>query len=466
MNLLIRKNIYWIIPLPLILNFFYNLVNSESYFNNLPINFFEIFSLTLGLILFLIIGKFISDIFKLNSYSLGIVYFLMSFFIFDNLLLIFLKEATYNFSFYLVLSLWTIAFLFKLEYKKITFLGAYYFFQQFINKLILDKLFLNLNTNGDVEAVWLPTTKNIYENNYFFSLIFSPEQGYGQLIPHIQASTYKLLYNFENYNYLLSASRIFFILTIVFLLELNIAKESKTFLVITYCILILNNTFWSYLFLDSLMAEAISSYLFLVLTLNITQKISDSNNVKSTSLTFLFFIYGYLYLSKQFFSTFVILVIFLILFKKRYRKEASFGLFCLLLNLFNYKFLLPTIRMDSHLSQIDIADTIFDLILFRNLNLNNIVLIIDNIYLDKPLTYVLVVFLSFAVYVVLKKKVNVEISLPMLIFSLLNIFLVLILYISAWRDMELESPVRFIVTFILFKLIFIFKEIEILKKTI
>ena len=78
----------------------------------------------------------------------------------------------------------------------------------------------------------------------------------------------------------------------------------------------------------------------------------------------------------------------------------------------------------------------------------------------------LVVFLSFAVYVVLKKKVNVEISLPMLIFSLLNIFLVLILYISAWRDMELESPVRFIVTFILFKLIFIFKEIEILKKTI
>ena len=81
------------------LNFFYNLVNSESYFNNLPINFFEIFTLTLGLILFLIIGKFISDIFKLNSYSLGIVYFLISFFIFDNLLLIFLKEATYNFLF-------------------------------------------------------------------------------------------------------------------------------------------------------------------------------------------------------------------------------------------------------------------------------------------------------------------------------------------------------------------------------
>ena len=82
----------------------------------------------------------------------------------------------------------------------------FYLLQQVLNKQ-LTKLILNLNINGDVEAV-CTTVKNIYENNYFFSLMW-PKVGYGQLIPHIQASTYKALFNIEVYNFALPTSRLF-----------------------------------------------------------------------------------------------------------------------------------------------------------------------------------------------------------------------------------------------------------------
>ena len=48
----------------------------------------------------------------------------------------------------------------------------------------------------------------------------------------------------------------------------------------------------------------------------------------------------------------------------------------------------------------------------------------------------------------------------LMFFSVLNIIFILLLYISAWRNMELESPVRFIVAFIYLKSIFIFNELE------
>ncbi len=461
MKLYLKNNLYWLIPFPLLVNFIYNLYSSSNYLSTINVSLYEITSLILAVSLFIFVGFLISDTLNLKSISLGFVYFICSFFIFDNIFLFLNKNLSFSSSFYFVLTIWVFVFLLYKKYKETSVLIIFYLLQQILNKQLITKLFLNLNINGDVEAVWYPTVKNIYENNYFFSLINSPEQGYGQLIPHIQASTYKALFNIEIYNFALPTSRLFFIMTIVFLYELGLKPKSKIMLMVTYAVLVLNNTFWSYLFLDSLMAEAISSYLFIVLTTYIYKYAVKNKFHEKLNLYGLFFVYGFLYLSKQFFSLFVLLVVLYSLFFTDHFKKSIWGLLCIFLNLLNYNTLLDDVRLDSHLSQIDLVDTIFDLILFRDLKLLNLQTISENIFVDKPLTYTLAVFFSFIIYKILLKQTIDEWFLnPMLIFSILNFTFIILLYISAWREMEMESPVRFIVAFILLKLIFIFREID------
>ncbi len=461
MKLYLKNNLYWLIPFPLLVNFIYNLYSSSNYLSAINVSLYEIASLILAVSFFIFVGFLISDTLNLKSISLGFVYFICSFFIFDNIFLFSNKNLSFSSSFYFVLTIWVFVFLLYKKYKETSVLIIFYLLQQVLNKQLITKLILNLNINGDVEAVWYPTVKNIYENNYFFSLINSPEQGYGQLIPHIQASTYKALFNIEVYNFALPTSRLFFIMTLVFLYELGLKPKSKAMLMVTYAVLVLNNTFWSYLFLDSLMAEAISSYLFIVLTTYIYKYVVKNKFHEKLNLYGLFFVYGFLYLSKQFFSSFVLLVVLYSLFFTDHFKKSIWGLLCIFLNLLNYNTMLDGVRLDSHLSQIDLVDTIFDLILFRDLKLLNLQTIFENIFVDKPLTYTLVVFFSFIIYKILLKQTTDERFLnPMLIFSILNFTFIILLYISAWREMEMESPVRFIVAFILLKLIFIFREIE------
>ena len=50
-------------------------------------NFIPIFSALLGSLFFYLLAKTLSDTFQLNSYSLSITYFLLSYFVFDSLLL-------------------------------------------------------------------------------------------------------------------------------------------------------------------------------------------------------------------------------------------------------------------------------------------------------------------------------------------------------------------------------------------
>ena len=70
----------------------------------------------------------------------------------------------------------------------------------------------------------------------------------------------------------------------------------------------------------------------------------------------------------------------------------------------------------------------------------------------------IVTFISY-LYAVYMKKVNFELNLYFLI-AALNILFVLLLYISAWREMELESPIRYIYSFLVIYLIIISKSFK------
>ena len=79
------------------------------------------------------------------------------------------------------------------------------------------------------------------------------------------------------------------------------------------------------------------------------------------------------------------------------------------------------------------------------------------------MTYLILV--SFIVYffAAFKKKTNFEINIYFFI-TFLNFLFIYLLYISAWRNMELESPIRYMYSFLIFYLVIIIKSFESYKK--
>ena len=117
---------------------------------------------------------------------------------------------------------------------------------------------------------------------------------------------------------------------------------------------------------------------------------------------------------------------------------------------------------DHHLRQIDVRDTITDLLLFRDLKITNLIEITKNLWIDKPMTYILLLTFTLFIIASYKNKTSFELNIFSFV-SILNVFLILILYISVWRDMELESPVRYIYSFLIFYLIIISESLDALQ---
>ena len=119
---------------------------------------------------------------------------------------------------------------------------------------------------------------------------------------------------------------------------------------------------------------------------------------------------------------------------------------------FLYIFVFKEINSSHHLSQINIPLTLKELVTLKNLEFSNIFLIGKNIFVDKPLTMLLVgIIILYISYKFSNKVVPDQINIYISII-LFNIFCILTLYISAWKNMELESPIRFIWSFLHLKL--------------
>lgn len=452
-----KKNLINLFSFIIIINFFYNIVKNESYINEAKLAISELISLSLISYFFFYLSKNIKNILKISSTSFAFSIFILSYFIFNNLFLFFGSKLSFEMNFIIVSIIWILIFIFNKKISNLSKILLFTFTQLAINKFLFVNLTKNLNLKGDVLALWFPTVKNIYESSYYNSLIISPLEGYGQLIPYINAIILKISFNSEGYVYLLPTTRLFVVATIFLFFELKLNLKTKILVSVVYLALIFNNHFWSFLYSDSLMAEGISAYLFTQLVLLLFNQCYKSKLEQFLS----FFCFGFLYLTKQFFSTFILITILYFLFFKKQKFTTLSGLFCFFLNLINYKFLLPNIKIDPYLSQIDIQDTLFDLILMRDLNIQNLITILNNIMIDKILTIVLLFLFSIIfIKLIFGYKINKEISIPLFSYIVFNIVFVLLLYISVWRDMELESPVRFIVAFILLKIIVIFKESE------
>ena len=132
MKLYLKNNLYWLIPFPLLVNFIYNLYSSSNYLSAINVSLYEIASLILAVSFFIFVGFLISDTLNLKSISLGFVYFICSFFIFDNIFLFSNKNLSFSSSFYFVLTIWVFIFLLYKKYKETSVLIIFYLLQQIV----------------------------------------------------------------------------------------------------------------------------------------------------------------------------------------------------------------------------------------------------------------------------------------------------------------------------------------------
>ena len=311
-----------------------------------------------------------------------------------------------------------------------------------------------VNVNIDVDAwYYIESSKLISKNGYLFSLQNNIFEGYSQFSSYLHSLFHYLNFFTNNFEYYRSTTNVLFFLSILLIFESTKDFNSKIFTVVLYVCLTLNSDWLNFLMIDSLMSEGILNYLFATLVFSI---------FKEENKSLVFFLFGFLIFSKQFYITLIFLSLPLFILNKKYRKFSIYLVSGYIFKIIIYATRLKDLERDHHIRQIDLKDTFFDILLFRNLKVENIILIFKNLAEDIPLS--LFIILMFFLYLYnLKTKKTFELNyLFFLIF--INFILILLLYISVWRSMELESPIRFILNLYLIKFIFLTKVLDISNK--
>ena len=449
----IKKKYVYLFFIPIFLNQIFNILTYNEISKLLSVNIKLLFSTFFLFFYLFLVGKLIKDTFRLSTISFSIIFYLFSFFVFESIVLFFTKNLFFDRVFLIVNILWIIVILYKSKKLQAIFSPLiFYFFLNIYNNFYLNVFPKNQNLLGDVQAVFFPHTKAIYESSYYFSMVNPIMSGYPQFLSYIDALLFKISFNGEFYIYMTQTSRVFVFLTILFFFELKISNLSKIFSSLLFLSLVSNSEWLKFLFSDSLMSERIVSYTFAVLLYSLFQK---SNNKYLE-----FFLFGMMIFSKQFTSAISLILLIFFIATIKYRRYAIAGIFPIVLRELSFLTYFKQLEKDHHIRQIDVQDTIFDLLLFRDLDFSNIFKILKNLFMDKPFFYLISLILIFLILTIKKdiyKRIDFQIYLLAMLFNIVFIFL---LYISAWRNMELDSPIRYILNMLHLKLIVAFTLVD------
>ena len=204
------------------------------------------------------------------------------------------------------------------------------------------------------------------------------------------------------------------------------------------------------------MSEGLVSLFTAILTIGVINNINNSEVLDYK----IFLLFGVMYFSKQFNSSLVLITILFLFFIKGRNKVVLFGFFGIVLKELLYLFVFTEVSKDHHIGQIDVVDTIFDLLLFRDLQIQNILSILQNLWIDKPIVILFFVFYFSYVYSkIYMRRFELQTDLMYLLINL-NIVFVFLIYISVWQNMELESPIRYFMNYLHLLIISIFLVIE------
>ena len=273
------------------INFIINISNGNI-FSLKSINIFNISSTILSSLFFWYLVVSIKDSINVDSYSLSIVIFLSSYFIFDIFLLYFLINSTFNFSFTFISFSW-IALLIIKSSNKINLVKTILSFLilKLFNSIFSENIFSNLNfteLNNDVIYQWIPSVSKIYEGSYAYSLTNNLVSNQGLFPSYIQALIHKLNFNTLEFIFVQSNSLLLIFFNALLFLDLKIPQKNKLKIFLLYLIFLLNNEWLFYLLINSLMIEGITAFLISTYLINLNRKKYTSKNINSYIYWFCF----------------------------------------------------------------------------------------------------------------------------------------------------------------------------------
>ena len=228
-----------------------------------------------------------------------------------------------------------------------TFLRLY--FEQYKHKLTF-----NNNIRGDVEVYFLNRQKIFMKEAILFLLIIIFE-GYPQFLSYIQSKG--TAGSISSYNFFAFTSHIVFYLSLLFFTELNISKFNKLISMGLFSLLILNSKFLQFLFTTSLMSEGLVSLFTAILVIAALNNLNNPDGLDYK----IFLLLGVLYFSKQFNSTLVIILILCLFFIKGRNKIVLLS--GVVLKELLFLFVFTEVSKDHHIRQMNVTDTILDLLL-------------------------------------------------------------------------------------------------------
>ena len=443
----IKENLLIIILcIPFIVNLFLNVVNDFSIIENLTFqNLISLISFCLGSIFYLSLFRKLNEYLEVGSISLTATYFLISYFLFDSLLLFISRELLFSTSFLVVSTIWISVLLFKkIKIKDLTLIALTYFLFRFFNNQFFNVLSNNGSyeeLNTDVPAQWKDLATMIFDENYFFSLINNPLSGQGLLISYIQSLLLKINFYPDNFIFIKTNYNLLLFFTFLLIFDLKIQKKNKIISCFGLTVFLINNEWLYYLLANSLMLEGIVSFFFGVYVYYYLFYLKK-NTIHSL---FFFLCFGSLVLSKNFVSLIALgLVILSLLFIKR-NKYVIFGIIPYLTSLIYESVYTSEIKSWAHTDEINFESLLLDLILFRDLEIVNVINIFNEFLIDKPTSYLYILFFVSSVFYFLNTDKSFNYIYLSFLIVFINYLLVNLLYISYWQDIEYKSSYRYIV---------------------
>ena len=441
---LIQKNLSLLLLSPLILNFIMRLILGEVVLlNYYQQNKIVVLMLISNSIFFVYLSYQINSSLQLNSLSLSLVYFLSSFFVVDFLLLIVFKNVLFKYIVIVIYFVWAALISFlkknKIVFLKVTLLFAVnnYMNQRFYETLSNVGNYQELNT--DVPLQWFKLADLISSNNYYFALSNNVIEGQTLFISYIQALIFNLNFYLYDFEFIRINANIVIVFFIMLVCDLKISNRNKIIGCLALFSIILNSDWLTYLFIDSLMLEGIVSFIFATFLLNLKQH--TKRKLRPTSLIF-FILFSSLLFTKQFVSLLTIFLFFYIFIKYKNVNTIVIPIFYSI-DFFYKKYVILESGQFELIKGTSISELVTNLFLFRNLEISNISKIINQLLIDRPVSYLLLLFIILNLSRLTKNTKNEELNL---IFTLvvINFVLIFALYVAWWQDFGIQSSFRYI----------------------
>ena len=452
---------------PILLNFFLRILNSDVVLINYYSSNKELLLIYfLNLFFYYYLSKLISDTLKLNSLSLSITYFLLSFFIFDLFISFISKEVTFKSSIIIVLAIWLIFLIMKsINKDRVLKLTIIYIASLFINNRyfnILKNLDNYIELNTDVPIQWLKLAELISSKNYYFAFTNNVIDGQSLVLSHVHSTVFNLNFYLRDFQFIRLNANIFLFFSLLLIYDLNISKKNKIIASFSLISLLLNSDWLTYLFLDSLMLEGAVSFLFAAFIINLNKYLIRKLNLQSL-VYFSFF--SCLFFTKQFISAIsLFLIVFIFLRYKNVNVLISLVFYCA--DYIYKKIYTPNVESFELLNGTSSIELLKDIIFFNNLEFSNIVKIISQLLIDRPVSYVIFLFFVINLFRIYKYKLDQsDLNLYFLI-VFINFILIFLLYAVWWKDFAIQSSFRYIMNIFYLLFMGLIKNFNYLEKKI